>query len=163
MIKIHDIFLARFVCVFAFAMHLQCISMEIESNCNLILCHMDRFPVEVVVTEKQPYQERTNTWCLAVPPRCSKYQIKFRTVNKTQILMKERVVFECCGNWRLQSFHNDDFSLFPFPYSPAIIKRILLHIQSYRFILMTSFILIHNFFFLSLSLCIPIYRWICKK
>lgn len=119
MIKIHDIFLARFVCVFAFAMHLQCISMEIESNCNLILCHMDRFPVEVVVTEKQPYQERTNTWCLAVPPRCSKYQIKFRTVNKTQILMKERVVFECCGNWRLQSFHNDDFSLFPFPYSPA--------------------------------------------
>lgn len=58
----------------------------------------DRFPVEVVVTEKQPYQERTSTWCLAVPPRCSTYKIRFRTVNKTQIIHKERVVFECCGN-----------------------------------------------------------------
>lgn len=57
----------------------------------------DRFPVEVVVTEKQPYQERTSTWCLAVPPRCSTYKIRFRTVNKTQIIHKERVIFECCG------------------------------------------------------------------
>lgn len=59
----------------------------------------DRFPVEVVVTEKQAYQERVNNWCLAVPPRCSAYKIKFRTVNKTVTLKKERVVFECCGNW----------------------------------------------------------------
>lgn len=58
----------------------------------------DRFPVEVVVTEQQAYQERVNDWCLAVPPRCAKYKIKFRTVNKTQTLKKERVIFECCGN-----------------------------------------------------------------
>lgn len=64
---------------------------------SYVVC-MDRFPVEVVVTEQQPYQERSQTWCLAVPPRCSTYKIKFKTVNKTQILMKERVVFECCGN-----------------------------------------------------------------
>lgn len=69
----------------------QFVILSVVHQCN------DRFPVEVVVTEKQPYQERTSTWCLAVPPRCSTYKIRFRTVNKTQILMKERVVFECCG------------------------------------------------------------------
>lgn len=51
------------------------------------------------MTEKQAYQERVNIWCVAVPPRCSSYKIKFRTVNKTQILKKERVIFECCGNY----------------------------------------------------------------
>ena len=74
--------------------------MEIDSyfySYLLDIIDNNRFPVEVVVTEKQPYQERTNTWCLAVPPRCSTYKIRFKTVNKTQILMKERVVFECCG------------------------------------------------------------------
>lgn len=65
----------------------------------VVVVFPDRFPVEVVVTEKQAYQERVNNWCLAVPPRCSAYKIKFRTVNKTVTLKKERVVFECCGNW----------------------------------------------------------------
>lgn len=71
-------------------------------NQIVILSSCNRFPVEVVVTEKQPYQERSNNFCFAFPPRCSTYKIKFRTVNKTQILMKSRLVYECCGNW---NFH----------------------------------------------------------
>lgn len=55
--------------------------------------------MEVVVSEKQAYQERESTWCWNVPPKCSKYKIKFKTVNKTQSLPKTRVVKSCCGNY----------------------------------------------------------------
>lgn len=63
----------------------------------MCVCLANRYLVEVVTTEKQAYQERENVWCWGVPPRCSKYKIKFRTVNKTQQLTKNRVVRECCG------------------------------------------------------------------
>lgn len=61
------------------------------------------------MTENQPYQERVDEWCLAVPPRCPKYKMKFRTVNKTQLFVKERIVFECCGNNLLQMRRLLDF------------------------------------------------------
>lgn len=60
--------------------------------------------MEVVTQEKEPYQERVNEWCFAVPPKCSKYKLSVRMVNKTQILKKERVVFECCGNYRIRIY-----------------------------------------------------------
>lgn len=56
-----------------------------------------RYPVEVVVTEKQAYQERVNNWCFGFPPRCSTFKIKFRTVTKTQTITKSDIKRECCG------------------------------------------------------------------
>lgn len=55
------------------------------------------YAVDVVLREKQAYQERVSHWCFGVPPRCSKYQIRFRSVNRTQTLKKTRIVRECCG------------------------------------------------------------------
>lgn len=66
---------------------------------NLFSSINSRYIVKIVVTENQPYQERSNTWCWSVPPRCSKYKIKFRTVNKTQELTKTRVIKECCEGY----------------------------------------------------------------
>lgn len=62
------------------------------------------YVVDVVIREKQAYQERVSQWCFGVPPRCSKYQIRFRTVNKTQTLKKTRIVRECCGMNRVIIF-----------------------------------------------------------
>ena len=39
------------------------------------------------------------TWCFNVPPKCSKYKIKFREVFKTQTLVKYRPVEECCAGY----------------------------------------------------------------
>ncbi|EDW27939.1 GL21423 [Drosophila persimilis] len=36
----------------------------------------ESYPVEVVYTELQSYQERGSNWCLTIPPRCSTYRIK---------------------------------------------------------------------------------------
>lgn len=58
-----------------------------------------RYTIQVVTTENQAYQERVNSWCWSVPPRCSKYKIKFKTVNKTQDLPKTRIVRECCAGY----------------------------------------------------------------
>lgn len=51
------------------------------------------------VSERQPYQIKEHTWCLNFPPRCSKYTVKFRTVYKTQSLVKHRPVQECCAGY----------------------------------------------------------------
>lgn len=57
---------------------------------------LEEYTVEVTVTERKPYQERKTVWCANIPPRCTKYEIKFRTINKTQLIKKERVVKDCC-------------------------------------------------------------------
>ncbi|XP_055310896.1 hemicentin-1-like [Sitodiplosis mosellana] len=72
---------------------------EVQLSGPNVCKRIEEFPVEVVVTEKQPYQERVENWCLAVPPRCSAYKIKFRTVNKTVALKMDRVIFECCDGY----------------------------------------------------------------
>ncbi|XP_017486951.1 PREDICTED: multiple epidermal growth factor-like domains protein 11 isoform X6 [Rhagoletis zephyria] len=59
----------------------------------------ENYPVEVTTTELQSYQERQTVWCLNVPPRCSTYQIKHRTINKTRTLMKTRIVRACCDGY----------------------------------------------------------------
>lgn len=51
------------------------------------------------MSEKQPYQVKEYTWCFNVPPKCSKYKIKFREVFKTQTLVKYRPVEECCAGY----------------------------------------------------------------
>ncbi|XP_012161436.1 protein draper isoform X5 [Ceratitis capitata] len=66
----------------------------------------ENYPVEVTTTELQSYQERQTVWCLSVPPRCSSYQIKHRTVNKTRTLMKTRIVRACCDGYT-ENLHGD--------------------------------------------------------
>lgn len=53
----------------------------------------------MTTSEQVPYQERDQSWCLSFPPRCTKYKIKFRTVNKTQALPKTRTVKYCCDGY----------------------------------------------------------------
>lgn len=48
---------------------------------------------------QQPYQVKEYAWCFNVPPRCSKYKIKFKQVLKTQMLVKHRPVEECCKGY----------------------------------------------------------------
>lgn len=66
----------------------------------------DRYTVKVRVSEQQPYQVREFVWCLNVPPRCSKYQIKFKTVYKDQNLVKTRPVEECCKGYAKNAAEN---------------------------------------------------------
>lgn len=62
-----------------------------------------RYTTTVRVSEQQPYQVREYVWCMNFPPRCSKYKIKFKTVYKTQNLMKTRPVEECCKGYAKSS------------------------------------------------------------
>lgn len=73
---------------------------------KLILIHdghfdiiFHRYTITVTVSEKQPYQVREYVWCLSVPPRCSKYTIKYKIVNKAQTLFKSRPVEQCCDGY----------------------------------------------------------------
>ena len=50
-----------------------------------ILCFLFRYTVSVRVEEKQPYRQRTYTWCWAFPPRCSKYKIQIKTIYRTEV------------------------------------------------------------------------------
>lgn len=58
-----------------------------------------RYSLTVRISEEQPYQVREYVWCLNFPPRCSKYKIKFKTVYKTQNLVKTRPVEDCCKGY----------------------------------------------------------------
>lgn len=62
-----------------------------------------RYTTTVRVSEQQPYQVREYVWCMNFPPRCSKYKIKFKTVYKTQNLVKTRPVEECCKGYAKSS------------------------------------------------------------
>ncbi|CAH1994285.1 unnamed protein product [Acanthoscelides obtectus] len=64
-----------------------------------LVCQKKRYTVTVRVSEEQPYQIREYVWCLNFPPRCSKYKIKFKTVYKTQNLVKSRPIEECCKGY----------------------------------------------------------------
>jgi len=58
------------------------------------------YTVEVVTTELQTYQERTTSWCVNWPPKCSTYRLKHKTVNKTSNIEKERIVRSCCDGYK---------------------------------------------------------------
>lgn len=58
-----------------------------------------RYTTTVRISEQQPYQVREYVWCFNFPPRCSKYKIMFKTVYKTQNLVKERPVEDCCKGY----------------------------------------------------------------
>lgn len=70
---------------------------------QVILCrpnYFSRYVTTVRVAENQPYQVKEYGWCFNVPPRCSKYKIKFRTVYKNQTLEKYRPVDDCCEGYK---------------------------------------------------------------
>lgn len=61
---------------------------------------LEDYNVEVVTTQLEPYQKKVNSWCWSVPPRCEKYKIEFKQVNKTEILAKSRLIKECCAGYK---------------------------------------------------------------
>jgi hypothetical protein len=44
-----------------------------------------RYTVTLRVVVKEPVQVRTYTWCLKVPPRCTKYKVEMRDRVKIQV------------------------------------------------------------------------------
>ncbi|KAK9880235.1 hypothetical protein WA026_010109 [Henosepilachna vigintioctopunctata] len=64
-----------------------------------ICTRQETYTTAVKISEQQPYQVREYTWCLNFPPRCYKYKIKFKTVYKTQNLVKTRTVEDCCKGY----------------------------------------------------------------
>ncbi|XP_030380181.1 protein draper isoform X3 [Scaptodrosophila lebanonensis] len=72
---------------------------ELDLNGPNICKKKENYDVEVTTTEWQSYQERGNTWCVSLPPRCSTYRIKNRIVNKTTTLSKTRIFRDCCDGY----------------------------------------------------------------
>lgn len=66
---------------------------------EIFLSYFSRYTTTVRVSEQQPYQVREYVWCLNFPPRCSKYKLKFKTVYKTQNLVRFRPVEDCCKGY----------------------------------------------------------------
>lgn len=67
---------------------------------------ISRYTTTVRVSEQQPYQVREYVWCLNMPPRCSKYKIMFKTVYKTQNLVRTRPVEDCCKGYTKSNSEN---------------------------------------------------------
>lgn len=57
------------------------------------------YTTTIRVSEQEAYQTKTYSWCFSVPPRCTSYKVNFRTVFKTQKLLKYRPVEECCAGY----------------------------------------------------------------
>lgn len=60
---------------------------------------LEEYTVDEISTERIPYQERKIVWCANIPPRCSKYEIKFKVVNITKLVKKIRKVKDCCEGY----------------------------------------------------------------
>jgi hypothetical protein len=61
--------------------HLLCGQM-LHADCA---CSFLRYTVTLRVVVKEPVQVRTYTWCLNVPPRCTKYKVEMRDRIKIQV------------------------------------------------------------------------------
>jgi hypothetical protein len=61
--------------------HLLCRQM-LQADCAL---SFPRYSVTLRVVVKEPVQVRTYTWCLQVPPRCTKYKVEMRDRIKIQV------------------------------------------------------------------------------
>ncbi|CAO1410958.1 unnamed protein product [Diamesa serratosioi] len=60
---------------------------------------VEEYNVTVVVSESVPYQERVNSWCWEVPPRCAKYKLSVREEKRVEVLTKSRGIKECCQGY----------------------------------------------------------------
>ncbi|MPC10674.1 Multiple epidermal growth factor-like domains protein 11 [Portunus trituberculatus] len=61
--------------------------------------HLDRYTSFVNVSYSKAYQVRTYTFCLSIPPKCSKYKIAYKTSFKRQSQTKTRTVNVCCSGY----------------------------------------------------------------
>uniref|UniRef100_A0A1B6DJA0 EMI domain-containing protein n=1 Tax=Clastoptera arizonana TaxID=38151 RepID=A0A1B6DJA0_9HEMI len=60
-------------------------------------CHKtESYKVDVRVPVREPVTYRSYTWCLKVPPRCSKYTVQYRERLTYETEVRTRVVTECC-------------------------------------------------------------------
>lgn len=48
------------------------------------------------VSYHKPYQVRTYTWCLAIPPRCSRYRISYSVQYRDEPVASNVTIEECC-------------------------------------------------------------------
>lgn len=53
----------------------------------------------VDVSYTKAYQVRTHTFCLSIPPRCTRYKIAYRTAMKRQSRTETRSVSVCCSGY----------------------------------------------------------------
>jgi hypothetical protein len=51
----------------------------------ILLAHIFRYNVTIRVVVKEPMQVKTYTWCLKVPPRCTKFKVEMRDRFKIQV------------------------------------------------------------------------------
>lgn len=64
------------------------------------VCHKrGTYNVTIRVVVKEPMQVKTYTWCLKVPPRCTKFKVEMRDRFKIQTEMRERVLDICCAGY----------------------------------------------------------------
>lgn len=54
----------------------------------LIVLWRFRYNQTVRVSKQIPVQKKIFTWCLNLPPRCSKYKMEFQTHYTTQVCVK---------------------------------------------------------------------------
>lgn len=60
---------------------------------------VEEYNVTVVVSELVPYQEKQNSWCWSVPPRCAQYKLSERVEKRVEVLKKTRGIKECCEGY----------------------------------------------------------------
>ena len=53
----------------------------------------------VRVPKKKMVQTRYYGWCLAVPPKCTKYRMEVKTVYENETITKTRPVEDCCKGY----------------------------------------------------------------
>ncbi|CAG7730461.1 unnamed protein product [Allacma fusca] len=82
--------LTLFVLALAYEVSLTVIDQQ--KVCN----HVEKYNTTVTVSEQKPVRVREFVWCLAVPPRCSRYITKIKTIQRNQSIEKTRSKAVCC-------------------------------------------------------------------
>ena len=54
---------------------------EQDRVCNRI----EKYNTTVTVSEQKPVRVREFVWCIAVPPRCSRYITKIKTITRNEV------------------------------------------------------------------------------
>ncbi|CAH1388765.1 unnamed protein product [Nezara viridula] len=64
-------------------------------TCTGVIKH----PVNVLVNVTEPVTFRSYTWCLRVPPRCSKYTVQLKDRVKLHVEMHNKTITVCCEGY----------------------------------------------------------------
>ncbi|XP_014270462.1 mucin-2 [Halyomorpha halys] len=66
-----------------------------DHTCTGVVKH----PVNVLVNVTEPVTFRSYTWCLRVPPRCSKYTVQLKDRVKLHVEMHNKTITVCCEGY----------------------------------------------------------------